>query len=122
VTPDSGEELPAPGRSPSASAREPWREWMESKLAAGRNAKAIWQELVDDHSFQASYQSVKRFVNKLQEASRAKRAPSSKQRRVRKRRLIMATARWCATRTRASTAVPDYSFLRLDTAVSQFGC
>jgi transposase len=66
VTPDSGEELPPPGRSPSASACEPWREWMESKLAAGRNAKAIWQELVDDHSFQASYQSVKRFVNKLQ--------------------------------------------------------
>jgi hypothetical protein len=52
-------------RSPSASACEPWREWIETKLAAGRNAKAVWQELVDVHGFAADYQSVKRFVRKL---------------------------------------------------------
>jgi hypothetical protein len=57
VTSDSGVES-SPGRCPSASTCEPWREWIESKLAAGRNAKGIWQELVDDHGFKASYQSV----------------------------------------------------------------
>jgi transposase len=65
VTPDSGAELPHAGTSPSASACEPWREWIETKTAAGRNAKAIWQELVDDHGFSGHYQSVKRFVRKL---------------------------------------------------------
>jgi hypothetical protein len=64
VTPDFGAGLRAEA-SPSASACEPWREWIESKLAAGRNAKAIWQELVDEHGFAADYQSVKRFVRKL---------------------------------------------------------
>lgn len=65
VTPDFGAESASASRSPSASACEPWREWIESKLAAGRNAKAIWQELVDEHGFAADYQSVKRFVRKL---------------------------------------------------------
>jgi transposase len=66
VTPDSEVASPPPGRSPSASACEPWHDWIESKLTAGRNAKAIWQDLVDDHGFTATYQSVKRFVRKLQ--------------------------------------------------------
>jgi hypothetical protein len=30
--------------------------------ARGRNAKAIWQDLVDDHGFTARYASVRRFV------------------------------------------------------------
>jgi transposase len=34
-------------------------------LSRGRNAVAIWQDLVDDHGFQARYASVKRFVLKL---------------------------------------------------------
>jgi transposase len=65
VTPDFGGDLPPAGRSPSASACEPWHEWIETQIAAGRNAKAIWQELVDDHGFTGHYQSVKRFVRKL---------------------------------------------------------
>jgi transposase len=74
VTPDSGapaapvpvpEPEPAPGRSPSASACEPYREVIEIGLGQGRNAKAIWQDLVDDHGFRGAYQSVKRFVGKL---------------------------------------------------------
>ena len=48
VTPDSGA---PPGRSPSASACEPYREVIELGLGKGRNAKAIWQDLVDDHGF-----------------------------------------------------------------------
>lgn len=54
-----------PGRSPSASACEPYREFVEDALACGRNAMAIWQDLVDDHGFSARYASVRRFVLKL---------------------------------------------------------
>jgi transposase len=37
-----------------------------SLIGSGRNATAIWQDLVTDFGFRHSYQSVKRFVNKLQ--------------------------------------------------------
>ena len=56
---------PPPGRAPSASACEPFREVIAEALSRGRNAKAIWQDLVDDHGFRARYASVKRFVLKL---------------------------------------------------------
>jgi transposase len=56
---------PAPGRAPSTSACEPFREVIEEALSRGRNAMAIWQDLVDDHGFQARYASVKRFVGRL---------------------------------------------------------
>jgi len=55
-----------PGRAPSASACEPYRELIAEGLARGRNAMAIWQDLVDDHGFGARYASVKRFVAKVQ--------------------------------------------------------
>src|SRR5215470_18841058 len=47
-----------PQRSPSASACEPYREAIELGLSLGRNAMAIWQDLVDQYSFASSYQSV----------------------------------------------------------------
>ena len=56
---------PRAGRSPSASASEPYRELIELELARGRNAMAIWQDLVDGHGFTAGYQSVKRYLHKL---------------------------------------------------------
>jgi len=56
---------PAPGRSPTASACEPYRDVIEQALGDGRNAMAIWQDLVDDRGFPAGYASVKRFVLKL---------------------------------------------------------
>jgi len=56
---------PQPDRSPSASACEPHRETIETALAKGRNAMAIWQDLVDSHGFAGRYASVKRFVRKL---------------------------------------------------------
>jgi transposase len=56
---------PRPGRSPSASACEPYREIIEGALSKGRNAMAIWQDLVDGQGFSGRYASVKRFVNKL---------------------------------------------------------
>ena len=38
---------------------------MELGLSRGRNAMAIWQDLVDGQGFTAGYQSVKRFVRQL---------------------------------------------------------
>ena len=42
---------------------------IESKLEAGLQAKRIWQDLVEEHGFGHSYQSVKRFVAKLKQRS-----------------------------------------------------
>jgi transposase len=47
------------------SSCEPYREVIEEGLNRGRNAMAIWQDLVSLQGFTGSYQSVKRFVNKL---------------------------------------------------------
>jgi transposase len=51
--------------SASASACEPYREFIENSLAKGRNAMAIWQDLVDQHGFARRYASVRRFVVKV---------------------------------------------------------
>src|SRR5262249_33440028 len=71
VAPD----LPAPANSPRASRCEPFLEFIELSLAKGRNAKGIWQTLVDDQGFSGGYSSVKRFVRKL-------RGPSATQARA----------------------------------------
>jgi transposase len=47
------------------SNREPYREAIELGMSRGRNAMAIWQDLVEGHGFTAGYQSVKRFIQKL---------------------------------------------------------
>jgi len=95
-----------PARGPSGSACEPYRELIELGLLHGRNAKAIWQDLVDSHSFAASYQSVQRFIGKLHRAAPEARAvietaPGEEA------RSITALARWCAIRRPASTAGHD---------------
>jgi len=65
-----------PGRAPAASACEPYRELIELARGRGRNAMAIWQDLVDDHGFAAGYASVKRFVGKLRGSSAPEAHPS----------------------------------------------
>jgi transposase len=66
VTTDFGAELsPTADRAPTASACELHREAIELGLSKGRNAMAIFQDLVDVHGFRGGYQSVKRFVRKL---------------------------------------------------------
>jgi len=60
-----------PTRAPSASACEPYRELIAAALGRGRNAMAIWQDLVDDHGFAARYASVRRFVVRLRGAAPA---------------------------------------------------
>jgi len=74
VTTDSGaqdllcEPTPYSKSKRSVSNCEPYREVIELGLNRGRNAMAIWQDLVTEHGFERSYQSVKRFVNKLRPA------------------------------------------------------
>jgi transposase len=53
-------------RSPGAS--EAYRELIALELSRGRNAMGIWQDLVDQHGYSSSYQSVQRFVLKLRGA------------------------------------------------------
>ena len=67
VSTDSGADSApsAPGRAPSASACEPFREVIAEAVSLGRNAVAIWQDLVDRHGFRARYASVRRFVLQL---------------------------------------------------------
>jgi transposase len=71
VSTDSGHENGPAGENrtrastSSASACEPFREFIKAELAKGRNAMAIWQDLVDRHGFSEKYASVKRFVRKL---------------------------------------------------------
>jgi len=43
-------------------------------VSRGRNAKAIWQDLVDGYGFTGAYQSVKRFIRKL----RGSQAPEAR--------------------------------------------
>ncbi|MGA8736206.1 MAG: IS21 family transposase, partial [Terriglobales bacterium] len=49
---------------PGPSACEPYREVIDLGLSRGRNARAIWQDLVSEYGFASSYQSVQRFVRK----------------------------------------------------------
>jgi transposase len=67
VTPDFVGLLSQPPSSPAGrvSACEPYRDLIEEKLSRGRNAKAIWQDLVTDHGYPGNYQTVKRFVRRL---------------------------------------------------------
>jgi hypothetical protein len=67
VIPDSGAVLASPpaataNASAGRSACEPHRETIELELSKGRNAKGIWQDLVDRSGFAGGYQSVKRFI------------------------------------------------------------
>ena len=76
VTPDPGASFsanqgpPSGSPDPSASACAPYHELIEQGLGRGRNAKAIWQDLVSDHGFTGGYQTVKRFVRKLRGSER----------------------------------------------------
>jgi hypothetical protein len=56
----TGLEVENPKRIPSASACEPFREAIELGLSRGRDATAIWQDLVAENGFDGGYQTVKR--------------------------------------------------------------
>ena len=113
VITDSGAELAAsapyrsrtePGRSPSASACAPYRDAIEVGLSRGRNAMAIWQDLVD--TVRLHRRLSERPALRAQ-AARQPVAGSPRRDRDRARRRgpgrLRRQARWCATRTAAST-------------------
>ena len=62
TTPD-GTETPVGSRSEC----EPYRDEIVRKLEQGLTAQRIWQDLIDEFGFAAKYQSVRRYVAKLQE-------------------------------------------------------
>jgi len=69
VTTDSGapaQPSEATKSTRSISASEPYRELIEAGLNRGRNAMAIWQDLVSQYGFDHGYHSVRRFIHKLQ--------------------------------------------------------
>jgi len=59
------ERPPRPGSMRPESPCEPYREAITTALEHGRNAKAIWQDLVDQHGFPRHYECVKRYVRRL---------------------------------------------------------
>lgn len=56
---------PSLGSGTSTSLCEPHRVFIEAQLRLGRNAMAIYQEMVDEKGFAGRYNSVKRFVSRL---------------------------------------------------------
>ncbi len=65
LAPETGRgQAASPQPSPRASACEPYQDAIELGLTRGRNARAIWQDLVYEYAFATSYQSVQRFVRK----------------------------------------------------------
>ena len=65
LAPETGQgQAASPQPSPRASACEPYHDAIELGLSRGRNARAIWQDLVSEYGFASSYQSVQRFVRK----------------------------------------------------------
>ena len=109
------------GPSVTSSACEAYRDFIELSLSKGRNAKAIYQDLVEDHGFTGRYASVKRFVRHCR-GSQAPEARAVILRPARNRRSTTAPARWCAIRFAADTAARACSCSRSDTAASAFDC
>jgi hypothetical protein len=95
----TGSEPALPRLSASAtSSCQPFRDFIERSLGQGRNAMAIWQDLVASLGFAGSYPAVKRYVRKL----RGRQTPEA---RVviqtapgRKPRSITAAGQWRAIR------------------------
>ncbi len=71
--PGPGETQPDPakaaktfaGSTPPRFAAAAYRTVITEKLDAGLSLQRVWQELVDEYSYGASYESVKRFVRTL---------------------------------------------------------
>ena len=59
-----------PTKCPPVARRscEPHRSFIEAEAAKGRNAVAIYQDLVEHHGYDGAYNAVKRFVGKLRPA------------------------------------------------------
>jgi transposase len=60
-----------PGSATSRSAAGMYRETIAEKLNAGLSAQRIWQDLVEDFGYGHSYESVKRYVRRIEPQRRA---------------------------------------------------
>ena len=58
-------EVPTDRVGPTRSSAEPFRAFIEAERAKRRNAKAIYQDLVENHGYTGSYDAVKRLIRKL---------------------------------------------------------
>jgi transposase len=63
--PPVGSIVPRPERAPSASVCAPFRGEILEAFRKGRNAMAIWQDLVDRYGFPRRYASVRRYVRQV---------------------------------------------------------
>ena len=63
--PDGGESISRKTPAHAESACAPHREWIEVQVTLGRNAQAIYQDMVEQFGFNHKYNSVKRFVRGL---------------------------------------------------------
>jgi hypothetical protein len=68
--PHTGPEVPTGSAAMTRSACEPHRPFIEAEVAKGRNAAAIYQDLVEHHGYPGAYNAVKRFVGKLRARDR----------------------------------------------------
>src|SRR4051812_3394753 len=60
-----------PGSTPPRASAAVYRDAITEKLDAGLSAQRIWQDLVEEFGYGASYESVKRFVRTLAPRPRA---------------------------------------------------
>lgn len=65
ASPSASPPTPSPAGGTSTSLCEPHRAFIEAQLRLGRNAMAIYQEMVDEKGFTGGYNSVKRFAARL---------------------------------------------------------
>jgi transposase len=69
--PHTDPEVPT-GSVPTRSSAEPHRTFIEAELAKRRNSTAIYQDLVEHHGYDGSYDAVKRLARKLRGKSEPK--------------------------------------------------
>lgn len=62
---ESNQSIPQVATGTKQSACEPHKDWIQQQVQLGRNATAIYQDLVELHGFESAYNSVKRFVRKF---------------------------------------------------------
>jgi hypothetical protein len=91
------------------SACEPYRKAIDLGLSRGRNARAIWQDLVSEYGFASSYQSVQRFVRKRRGTQTPEARVVIVTRPAKRRKSITAPAPWCEIPRAASTGAPGCS-------------
>ncbi|MGH7976324.1 MAG: IS21 family transposase, partial [Limisphaerales bacterium] len=63
--------VPVGSTGRSRSRCEPWRAFIEQGVQAGLSARRIYQDLVSEHQFSGSYDTVKRFVRRMEASADA---------------------------------------------------